>query len=287
MRAYRHPDDLRALQGLVRRVWSPGCQYHVGDLAWQRRQHLGREGEWPTALWEQDGVVVGWGWAELPGFLNLLVDPARPNLIDAVLEWFDGVATAGPLTVVALQHDTRLVEALERHGYSRKQTEVYSQYMYRPLTGLPEPGSPPGFTVRPVSGEADAARRAAVHQAAWHPSRVTEDSYRTVMAAWPYRADLDWVVEAPDGRFASYCLIWYDGHNRAGEIEPVGTDPQFRRMGLARAACLAALRALRDLGADKAVVYPTRGHPASQGAYPLYRDLGFIPHARTHTYEKP
>jgi hypothetical protein len=56
----------------------------------------------------------------------------------------------------------------------------------------------------------DPARRVAVHRAAWHPSRVTVDSYRNVMAAWPYRATLDWVIEAPDGRVGrgalSLCL---------------------------------------------------------------------------------
>jgi GNAT superfamily N-acetyltransferase len=117
-------------------------------------------------------------------------------------------------------------------------------------------GSPSARSARTIS-----ARRVAVHRAVWHPSRVTEASYRNVMTAWPYRGRLDWVVEAPDGRFAAQCLVWLDEHNAVGELEPVGTLPEFRRRGLARTVCLAALHAARDAGARKAVVYPVIGDP--------------------------
>ncbi|MFG1639394.1 GNAT family N-acetyltransferase [Amycolatopsis sp. NPDC049252] len=70
---------------------------------------------------------------------------------------------------------------------------------------------------------------------------MTEASYRNVMTAWPYCGRLDWAVEAPDGRIAAQCLIWLEEHNAVGELEPVGTLPEFRRKGLARSVCLAAL----------------------------------------------
>jgi ribosomal protein S18 acetylase RimI-like enzyme len=100
------------------------------------------------------------------------------------------------------------------------------------------------------------------------------------MATWPYDRTLDWVVEAPDGRFAANCLIWFDGVNEVGEIEPVGTDPAFRGMGLAKAVCGTALHALREAGARRAVVYPVESNPAAMS---LYRGLGFETHARTTT----
>ncbi|MEV0613970.1 hypothetical protein AB0I81_11660 [Nonomuraea sp. NPDC050404] len=53
------------MQGLTRRLWSPGSRWHIGDLAWSRFQHVGREPEWPTSLWEHDGQVVA--WAQRPG----------------------------------------------------------------------------------------------------------------------------------------------------------------------------------------------------------------------------
>ena len=68
------------------------------------------------------------------------------------------------------------------------------------------------------------------------------------MAAWPYRGSLDCVVEAPDGRFAAYVLVWPDDENGVGELEPVGVREEFRRRGLGSAVCTFALRRLYEEG---------------------------------------
>jgi GNAT superfamily N-acetyltransferase len=284
MRRDAGPDDLRAMQGLTQRIWSHASNTHIGDQAWQRYQHDGRE--WPTALWTADGDVVAWGWIWLPGHLELLVDPVWPQLAGQVLDWFATLATAATTTVYVTDAQVHVVDALTRRGYRLDDDAEYLTYLSRQLAGLPEPVLPAGFTARPISGPSDLERRLAVHKAVWPSSRVTEDSYRVVMAAWPYRADLDWVVEGPDGDFVASCLIWLDEHNRVGELEPVGTDPRCRRMGLGRAVCLAAMHALRRAGAEEAVVYPAVGGGADPGAVRLYRDMGFQPYARTRTYTR-
>lgn len=284
MRTYTGPDDLRAMQRLTQRLWSHASGLHVGDLAWRRNMHVGIQ--WPTALWEENGEVVAWGWVEPPGELNFQVDPARPELADAVLEWHSDVDERG--TAIVLETETHLAEALERNGYEPKESVFRYVHMSRGLDGddLPEPVLPEGFRVRPVGPE-DLARRVAVHRAAWHPSNVTEESHRQVMRAWPYRSDLDWVAEAPDGTFAASCLIWLDERNGVGLLEPVGADPRFRRRGLTRAVCLGALHALRDAGAREAVVVPVEGHELSVASLPLYRGLGFEPRARDRFYTSP
>jgi predicted GNAT family acetyltransferase len=94
---------------------------------------------------------------------------------------------------------------------------------------------------------------------------------------------LHWVVEAPDGRFAAFCLIWWDEHNHVGELEPVGAHQDIRRLGLAGAACLGAMRAVRDLGATHAVVN-SLGQPDNPGPRALYHSLGFVHHSQTVKY---
>ncbi|HUQ60508.1 GNAT family N-acetyltransferase [Lentzea sp.] len=262
------------MQRLTQRLWSHCANWHVGDLAWQRFQHVGRESEWQFELWERDGEVAAWAWEQRGEDLYLQVDPACADLADEVLKRFPG------REVMILDAEHHLVAALERHGYVRQDGE-YQVFMTHDLRDLPEVEVPEGFTVRPIT-EADLARRVEVHREVWHPSRVTEESYRNVMAAWPYRADLDWVVEAPDGRFAASCLIWFDDENRVGELEPVGTHPDFRRMGLGAAVCHGAMRALRDLSAEQAIVYPFHGKAAEE----FYERLGFRPYARTLNYSR-
>jgi hypothetical protein len=130
---------------------------------------------------------------------------------------------AVPLGAVARTAETHLITALERHGHARQDDPYFQCCMAHPLTELPQPDLAEGYRTRPVRGEEDLTDRVAVHRAAWHPSRVTEGGYRTVMAAWPYRADLDWVVEAPDGSLVANCLIWLDERNGVGELEPDST----------------------------------------------------------------
>ena len=43
--------------------------------------------------------------------------------------------------------------------------------------------------------ESDLHERVEVHRAVWTPSRLTEESYRNVMRTWPYRAELDCVLD--------------------------------------------------------------------------------------------
>ncbi|GGP16705.1 GNAT family N-acetyltransferase [Nonomuraea glycinis] len=282
-RRYAGPRDLRAMQELTSRIWSPESRWHVGDLAWGRFQHVGREPEWPTMLWHTGGRTLAWGWIELPGHLELAVDPARPELVDEVLGWFEETVRDADRSVVVSSAETHLIEAIERRGYLRADDGPFfvqlNRGLSRGLEALPEIRLPAGYVARPV-GDEDVPGRVMAHRAAFHPSRVSVESYRAVRDAWPYQGDLDWCVVAPDGSVAAYCLLWLDDAVKAVVLEPVGTVPAHRGRGLARAACLAGLRAARERGAEVAVVAP-RGDDAYPGPGRFYRGLGFRDRARS------
>ena len=140
---------------------------------------------------------------------------------------------------------------------------------------------PDGFRCRTVEAD-DVPERVAIHREVWAPSRVTESSYAQVRAEWPYRQSLDCVVEAPDGRFAAYCLCWPDDLNGVAEFEPVGTREEFRRLGLGAAVCTFALRRLHEEGIRQAIVYCS-----SPPACALYESLGFRIHASLVGYARP
>ena len=81
-----------------------------------------------------------------------------------------------------------------------------------------------------------------------------------------FRKDLNVVVEAPDGEFVSYCGMWYEPTNAIAYVEPVATYPDYRRMGLGRAAVLEGIRRCGELGATDVWVGATM---------PFYLSLGF------------
>ena len=258
-----------------RRLLGMRAPWHVGDVAWGLRQHEGREHEWKIRLWVEDGRVVAWSWLKQDGRGRLEHDvhPGYLHLLDEILD------EPAARVAFAFEDDAERRAALERHGFAHPGDVMH--YLVRDLPEPPErPRLPDGFRCR-TAGLADLAERVSIHREVWAPSRVTESSYEQVRAEWPYRESLDCVVEAPDGRFAAYCLCWPDDEHRVGEFEPVGVRPEFRRRGLGAAVCTFALCRLHEEGGRRAIVYC-----ATPPACALYESVGFRIHASLVGYSR-
>ena len=281
---------MQELQQELWRLEGPRVHAHVGDLAWWATMRFGAEREWKRRLWLEDGRCVAWAWLDRPGSLDHEVhrDHRGGALHEEVLDWFESEAEAdAPLNAWAMDGDEATSQLLGRRGYEQPESLKSLVYYVRELDRPVEvPPLPVGFALRTVRGEPDVHERVEVHRAAWAPSRFTEESYRNVIRVWPYRADLDCVVEAPDGTFAAYVLCWYDDANRVGELEPVGTRPEHRRRRFGSAVCLFALRLLREAGAQAAIVY-AGGRDADKPARSLYESIGFRRHTRMVELRKP
>jgi len=253
-----------------RRLLGPRAAWHVGDIAWGRWQHEGREDEWELRHWGDRA----WSWLRLDkGTLDYDVHPDHRELLDEILD------EPRARIAHAFEDDRETRAILARHGYTTPGETLH--FYERELAERPEPAAlPDGFRERTVE-EADLAERVAIHRDVWAPSRVTEASYTNVRAAWPYRASLDCVVEAPDGRFAAYALLWPDDANQVGELEPVGVREELRGRGLGAAVCTAALARWYDEGGRKAIVYCL-----SDSACSLYESIGFRRHATLVAYAR-
>lgn len=297
---YRGPQELRLMQKLVQREWDLNSRHHIGDLAWGRASREADFKDWPTALWMEDGVCLGWGWITMPGTLDMMVSVQSPDVAGDILSWFEETATGPQLSVEVLEHETILANALVSNGYVEARGEPFSMHTVRDLDDLPDVVLPPGFVARAFGDGIDINLRAQAHALAWSllpfredgveknvavTSKVTPTRYQAVKEAWPWREDLDWIILAPDGTPAACCIMWYDEANGVGELEPVGTHPDYRRMGLGEAVCLSAMHAAKAAGATKAIVYP-RGDDAYPVPGKLYSRLGFAPYGKTLTYRK-
>jgi ribosomal protein S18 acetylase RimI-like enzyme len=269
------PEIVAAMQQLAaeqRRLLGLRAPWHPGDIAWGLRQHEGREHEWTIRLWVRDGRTVAWSWLN-GDVLEHDVHPEHLHLLDEILDEPEARVAS------AFTDDLERREVLSRHGFVEPGEQLH--FLAREVGQPPAvPPLPDGFRYRTVTA-ADVAERVAVHREVWAPSRVTESSYAAVRAQWPYRESLDCVVEAPDGRFAAYCLCWPDDEHGVGEFEPVGVRPEFRRRGLGAAACAYALERLQAEGGRQAIVYCV-----SEPACALYAALGFRTHAALAAYAR-
>jgi ribosomal protein S18 acetylase RimI-like enzyme len=265
-----------------RRELGVRAPWHVGDVTWGLRAHEGREDEWKIRIWKDGDRTVAWSWLKGDrGLLDLDVRRDRLDLLDEIL------ADPDARTAVAFEDDAEVPAALLRNGFTPDDEAALTRhgsvmhFLARDLVEAPDPPAlPEGFRYRTVE-PGDLAERVAVHRDVWAPSRVTESSFATVQASWPYRASLDCVVEAPGGRFAAYCLIWPDDENRVGELEPVGVRDEFRRRGLGAAVCTFALRRLFEEGGRQAIVYCV-----DDAACALYESIGFRRHATLVGYSR-
>ncbi|MEU4241732.1 GNAT family N-acetyltransferase [Actinoplanes sp. NPDC026619] len=290
-RDYSGPADLAAMQRIVQRAWNPDSHWHIGDLAWQRPSMPDRT----IALWDE----AAWAWFSAGNGLEMA---APPELVGAVLAWFDEMAGDDEKSVTVMETDAAAIDGLTAAGYRPAQTTTFFRHCLRELDDtLPAPQITAGYQVRSVR-PGELAARAAVHRAAWQLKRLgemqvppvdlgeggsgmTTARYGEIIGHWPYRSDLDLVVEAPDGSLVGSALGWIDDVNHVALLEPVGVDPEHGRRGLGAAVSLACLHAMRAAGATLAVVCP-RGDDAYPVPRRLYHAVGFHDAGRTVTYQR-
>ena len=224
-------------------------------------------------LWFSDGELVAWGWAFLPhqvrrsdgsvtdvtgAGLGYQVHPDHRELVDEVIDWYDGVTPGLERTVIAQAADEFALKRWAAHGYETDHaglgdTGSWHQLNVRDLTDVEQPVLPDGFRFR---NAAEVGPQAAVqaHLDAWHPSTYSAQGYEGVRQMPEYRGDLHVLVEAPDGTMAASTIMWLDEANKTAEFEPVGTHPDYRRRGLGRAMLLHGMRLARDAGASHMTV---------------------------------
>ncbi|CAA9586197.1 MAG: Ribosomal-protein-S18p-alanine acetyltransferase [uncultured Thermomicrobiales bacterium] len=292
VRPYRGAEDLRKMQALVSAAYEQ-TDMRIGDVAWIVRVHTHRELGLDIRLWEDGGALVGWTFFQSSGGFNLFAAPraATDHLIDEMLATVEGMAREAIAAGDAMSSvstygvlprrsalDRALASGLERNGFTR---DGGDGVLAKELTTLVEPSVPPGYLLATVDTPQRIIGRVEAHRAAFAPSEVTRKMYERVRRTWPYRQELDQIVETESGEVVAFCTAWIDEENAAGLLEPVGTHPNHQRRGLAGAACRAALIALRDAGARTAQVAF-----AAPRARALYESLGFTLAYDDHSYTK-
>lgn len=88
----------------------------------------------------------------------------------------------------------------------------------------------------------------------FHFTKEEEQERETEMIRPNVDLSLKVAVVGSNGNFVAYCGMWYDPIAGYAVIEPVATDPDYRKMGLGKAAVLEGIRRVGELGAKKILV---------------------------------
>jgi GNAT superfamily N-acetyltransferase len=267
----------------------PNWEYMHGHPSLDH-ESLGRIG-----IWEDAGEIVALATYESTlGEAFFQLHPAyrhlRAELLTYAEEHLRGRSQDGRpyLRAYVNDGDAALLDLVQARGYHRDpgNTRPMSQFV------IPDPFRsaplPEGFRLTSLADECDWAR---VHRVLWrgfnHPGEPPAgeeelESRRRMFDTARSRRDLKIAVVAPPrpgqavGDFVAFCGTFYRAENGYGYVEPVATDPDYRRLGLGRAAVLEGIRRCAALGATVAYVGSDQAFYRSFGFRVLYNSQCWV-----------
>ena len=232
-------------------------------------------------IWEDNGEIIAVIIYDMfRTDLSLCIHPEYQFLKNEMIEYAESSMPAEDkngisfLKIFASEYDIELEQLLKSKDYKRdiKCDRAMSQFLIP--DPFPQPELPDGFKFRSIAENNDLKKiHRVLHRGFNHPGDPPENEIegRKKMQASPnFRADLTMVVEAPNGDLATYCGMWYDKVNRFGYVEPVATDPDYRRKDLGRANVLESIRRCSLEGAEVAYVWTDMPFYLSFGFKKLY-----------------
>jgi len=236
-------------------------------------------------VWEDDGRIVGMVHTESGRELGQCFVERRPGysaMLPKAIEWAEAhlAADDGKLVVWAADGDDELCSVLTAKGYVLQSGWRDPNACYA-IGTPPTPTLPEGFTVSSMAKGGDISRRAeAIGRGFGHENPRdwgTVAHYQELLNAPDYDPTLALHTIAPDGRYASACIVWHDRVNQIGILEPVATVPEFRRMGLGRAVIYEGIRRVAQRGATEVWV-------GSDQAF--YQAIGFRVSSVSHGWSR-
>jgi GNAT superfamily N-acetyltransferase len=239
--------------------------------------HLDDRSLHKIGIWEDSGRIVAVAnYEDKPGTAFFQLRQGYEHLKPEMLAYSEAhlseelSGSGRKLRLAINDFDLELQALAVERGYVKNEQKPEWESRFDITEPFPNIEVPTGFKIKSLADEFNLRK---VHRVMWrgfnHPGEPPEEGIewrRRKLSAPSLRNDLTVVVEAPDGNFASFCGMWYDSTHRFAFVEPVATDPDYRRMGLGKAAVLEGIRRCKELGAT--VAYVGSGQP-------FYEALGF------------
>ena len=268
-RAYKYPEDFfRVSDFLTTHFQTGNTDGNWLQPAWEYMHFhsmLDRGSLEQIGIWEDKKeitAVAHYEWRLGEAFFQVHPDYAhlKVGMLDYAEEHLTGVYEDGRRHLHAYinEGESALEAEAARRGY--KKVEQYQRPMYQ--FDIPNPFPPiqlpDGFRIKSLNEDNDLNK---IHRVLWRgfdhpgdPDPADLDGRRIMQAGPNFRHDLTIVVEAPDGNFVSFSGTWLETKNKIAYVEPVATDPDYRRMGLGKAAVLEGIRRCGLEGAAEAFV---------------------------------
>ena len=228
-------------------------------------------------IWEEDDNIVGVAnYEDKPGTAYFQVHPdygfLKPEMLTYAAENLNSSKDDGSRYIAAFinDFDSEFTAAAEKQGFKRSTgpSECMSEF---PIPEkLPEISLPDGYEIISLADRDDLHQtNRLIYRGFNHPGEPPEsglEERRLMQSAPNFDKNLNIIVRTTNGDYCSYAGIWYEPEIRIAYVEPVCTDPDYRRIGLGTAAVLESIRRCGELGATVAFV---------GSEMPFYLAMGF------------
>lgn len=269
-------EDATALLQRVRSAHPTKGLYEAADLHWWWRtprstDHLPQL-FWFDHLGRSEAAVIVTDWGDRIALDPIVMPDATPDWVAHVIE--RGLAHAsesgfGAVELEVDRADDDLREELFGHGFAIKEDGLVETWLA--ADARPE-----------ISALHEDYRLSSRLDTTLRPHHMIKrngpDVEQRLLQTSLYRPDLDLVVVDRDDNYAALGLFWYDPETATGLVEPMATEDDHQRRGLARHVLTTGIDLLAKAGAVRIKIIFEPDNPASRG---LYLSVGFEPVKQT------
>lgn len=271
-RHYNSPDDYQLIDHFLIEHYQPqNRDRNWIEPIWEYMQYhpaLDRSALEKIGIWMDDGNMVAVAHYESslgevffqfhPGYRYL-----RQEMLDYAEENLYGMSEKDGskyLSAYVSDNDEALISLVKGRGYTRDDERTRPMYQFEIPDQFPPIHLPDGYRLISLADDCNWAK---VHQILWRgfnhegeppPGEGELEDRRKMFDTPNGRRDLKIVVVAPNGDFISFCGMFYEPSHHFAYVEPVATDPNYRRLGLGKAAVLEGIRRCGLLGASTSYV---------------------------------
>lgn len=268
----------------VRRAHPTAGLYEAADLQWWWRTPRSTDSLpqlfWFDHLGRPEAAVIATEWPDRIALDPIVMPGPTPDWGAHVMERGLAHAAMSGFDEVGLEVDSAdevLRDLLVDHGFEIEEGGVVETW----LDADARPGVNPLLEGYRLSSRLETMQRPhhMINTQRNHPD--VEPRLRQTSL---YRPDLDLVVHDRRDRVAAYGLFWFDPETATGLVEPMRTEDEHQRRGLARHILTRGIDLLAGAGAQRIKICFEPDNPASKN---LYLSVGFEPDRQTVFFSWP
>jgi len=220
----------------------------------------------------------------------LQVDPEFRYLEREMIKWVEqhfkviqkGKEKRDKLRINILEGNTQRETLLTELGYKNEQIYGYCRIRKGDFPII-DYLCPDNFEIRAIKRNDFDQLASLIRKVFGHGETFTAEVLEWLASCSFYREELDLVAVTPNGVIASFCTFRMDPYSNIINLEPMGTNPEYRRMGLGKALITEGIKRSMKYNPP---FFSIDGAANTPAANRLYDVTGFTEKYAIYSWEK-